>query len=316
MNRNSPSASPVETHYAEFFGAIADMAPGLLHLHYGVCDSAPTTPWHAFRALAHGPAALLDALWDAGEVARLPAGARGLDLGCGLGGTSSELARRFGLRMAAMDRTRSQARRAHQRLRRLPHGDRVAVAQASGVALPFASRAFQLAVTIEVLFHVADKPAVFAEVARVLAPGGCWLIVDQENHDAGNGLSELFHFAERGDIERLGARVGLALAREVDLSPGVARWMGLYARMAAPAWQAALVPLALARGGPALARRYLRGIRTYEQLVLENAARSGLVAPDASARGAIRRLRLHTQRCLEDGSVAYKIWVLRRDGAS
>ncbi len=313
MNASSTARSAVETHYAEFFGAIADMAPGLTHLHYGVCESVPTTPWHAFRALAQGPATLLESLWQVGEVARLPAGARGLDIGSGLGGSASELARRFGLRMATVDRTRSQARRAHQRLRRAPHGGRVQVTQADATTLPFAPKSFDLAVTIEVLFHIAEKASVFAEVARVLVPGGTWLVVDQENHDTDNGLRELFHFAERGDIERLGAAVGLALVREEDLSPGVARWMGLYARMASPAWQRALVPLALVRGGPALARRYLRGIRTYEQLVLAHAARTGLAAAQASASGAIRQLRLHTQRCLEDGSVAYKIWVLRRE---
>ncbi len=312
MNEPTTSSASLEAHYAEFFGAIADMAPGLLHLHYGLCESAPTTPWHALRALARGPLALLDEVWKAGALETLPAGARGLDVGCGLGGTSLELARRFGVSMVGVDRTRSQARRAHQRVRRFPAGERIRVVQANGLALPFASGTFHVATSIEVVFHVLDKPTLFAEVARVMAPGGTWLIVDQENHEAENRLSELFQFAEPGDIERLGDGVGFELVREVDLSAGVARWMQTYAAMASPPWQAALVPLALVRGGPALARRYLRGIRTYEQLVLENAQRRGLAGPEARARGAIRELRLHTQRCLEDGRAAYKVWALRR----
>ncbi len=312
MATRDRTPSSVDGHYADFFGAIADMAPRLVHLHYGICEAVAPTPWSGLRALASGPAALLDAVWDAGQVASLPPGSRGLDIGCGLGGTSLELARRFGLDMVAIDQTRSQVRRAHQRLGRMKSGRGVHMAHATGTALPFADRSFDLAVTIEVVFHIADKRALFAEVARALKPGAVWLLVDQENREPSQRVAGLFHFAGPGEIADLAGAAGFAVAREVDVSAGVARWMKTYAAMAAPAWQAALVPLAFARGGPALARRYLRGIRTYERLVLENARRTGLAGEDARERGAIRELRLHTQRCLEDGRVAYKIWVLRR----
>ncbi len=47
-----------------------------------------------------------------------------------------------------------------------------AVVVADGARLPFRDGAFAVAVCTEVLEHVADPAAVFAEMARVLAPGG------------------------------------------------------------------------------------------------------------------------------------------------
>lgn len=46
------------------------------------------------------------------------------------------------------------------------------VAAASGYALPFAGRTFDLVFSLFALEHIPDRPTTLAEIARVLAPGG------------------------------------------------------------------------------------------------------------------------------------------------
>jgi 2-polyprenyl-6-hydroxyphenyl methylase/3-demethylubiquinone-9 3-methyltransferase len=58
------------------------------------------------------------------------------------------------------------------------HG--VAAARANAVRLPFADASLHCVVAGEILEHVPDLPAVCAELARVLAPGGV-LVIDTMN---------------------------------------------------------------------------------------------------------------------------------------
>ena len=48
----------------------------------------------------------------------------------------------------------------------------------SALAMPFPDDAFDLATMFHVGMNIADKPALFAEVARVLRPGGRFVVYD------------------------------------------------------------------------------------------------------------------------------------------
>jgi SAM-dependent methyltransferase len=84
-----------------------------------------------------------------------------LDVGCGTGGNLADLSRAgpvFGVELSA-----SAARRA---------AGLAPVVVGDGSRLPFDAAAFAAVVCTEVLEHVDDPAAVFAELARVLRPGG------------------------------------------------------------------------------------------------------------------------------------------------
>jgi SAM-dependent methyltransferase len=84
-----------------------------------------------------------------------------LDVGCGTGGNLSDLSRTgpvFGVELSA-----SAARQA---------AATAPVVVGDGSRLPFGASAFAAVVCTEVLEHVDDPAAVFAELARVLRPGG------------------------------------------------------------------------------------------------------------------------------------------------
>jgi SAM-dependent methyltransferase len=96
------------------------------------------------------------------------AGLRGLDLGCGEGYNTRELAAR-GAHMTALDIAPSMVRATAQMEREAPHGIRVV--RASGLRLPFADGAFQFASAFMSLMDMPDHPRVIGEVFRVLEAG-------------------------------------------------------------------------------------------------------------------------------------------------
>jgi SAM-dependent methyltransferase len=102
-------------------------------------------------------AAVLDAL-------ALPAGVRILDAGCGSGRNMVDLAQRgsvAGVELASSSLDAARAR-----------GVGEVRAGSLEEPLPFADGAFDLAVALDVLEHLRDDAPAWAELARVVAPGG------------------------------------------------------------------------------------------------------------------------------------------------
>lgn len=89
-----------------------------------------------------------------------------LDLGCGTGLLFHALAA-TGRTVVGLDRSADQLRLASARSRR--------IVQADGAALPFGDCTFATVAALWVSTDVDDFPAVLAEAARVLAPGGVLL---------------------------------------------------------------------------------------------------------------------------------------------
>jgi SAM-dependent methyltransferase len=72
--------------------------------------------------------------------------------------------------------------------RRLAMQDQVAFEHGSALAMPFAAASFDAATMFHVGMNIAAKPALFAEVRRMLKPGGIFGIYDQMR--AGEGELE------------------------------------------------------------------------------------------------------------------------------
>jgi phosphoethanolamine N-methyltransferase len=95
-----------------------------------------------------------------------------LDIGCGLGGLDEVLAGAFGARVTGIDVAKlivaqGQARIAQSRFR-----DRIEIRLAEPGPLPFADRSFDVVFGKDAWLHIPDKAGFFAEVFRVLKPGG------------------------------------------------------------------------------------------------------------------------------------------------
>jgi len=107
----------------------------------------------------------------------LPAQAEMLELGCGAGGETEALARRFPRwRITATDYDPDMVRRAAGRLAYL--GDRIRVARADATDLPYPDGTFDLVVAVHVWHHVGAWRTATAEAHRVLRSGGALLLAD------------------------------------------------------------------------------------------------------------------------------------------
>ncbi|QND57043.1 MULTISPECIES: methyltransferase domain-containing protein [Mesorhizobium] len=128
----------------------------------------------------------LEALWGEGylspggpeEVDRVVEGLslRGktvLDIGCGAGGITLHLVERHGAAHATgFDVEQPVIEAARRRAAERGLSDRADFVQAPPGPLPFADRSFDTVFSKDALLHVPDKDSLFAEIFRVLKPGG------------------------------------------------------------------------------------------------------------------------------------------------
>ena len=105
------------------------------------------------------------------------AGERVLDLGCGFGRHSYEALKR-GAEVVACDLARPEVEQVRNLARLLVASGEVdesvmaAPVQGNAVGLPFGDDSFDRVIASEVLEHITDDESAFAELARVLRPGG------------------------------------------------------------------------------------------------------------------------------------------------
>jgi MPBQ/MSBQ methyltransferase len=105
-------------------------------------------------------------------------GTRLLDVGCGIGGTS-RMAAMAGAEVTGIDLSSDFVETATTLTERVRLADRIRFVKTPGEALPLEEASFDAAVMVHVGMNIPDKQAVFAEVHRVLVPGGRFGVYEQ-----------------------------------------------------------------------------------------------------------------------------------------
>jgi MPBQ/MSBQ methyltransferase len=160
------------------YGATDDLAATILRAlagagvdvdHLGAVDLFPVDQLHAGGAPASRY--VLDRL-------EVSPGLRVLDVGCGIGGTS-RMAAVAGAVVTGIDLTPDFVETARTLSAEVGLGDRTEFVLTDGGSTGLDANSFDAAVMVHVGMNLPDKAAVFAEVHRLLRPGGRFAVYDQ-----------------------------------------------------------------------------------------------------------------------------------------
>ncbi len=149
-------------------------------------------------------------------------GMRLLDVGCGLGGAARYFASEHGCLVTGIDLSGEYVDVANALAARVGLGDRVTCRQGSALELPFAAGSFDAAYMFHVGMNIEDKPRLFREVRRVLAPSGVFGIYDVMRLAPGDlhypvpwtGSAEVSFVADAESYRRLLMAEGFEVVKE------------------------------------------------------------------------------------------------------
>ncbi|WP_257459519.1 SAM-dependent methyltransferase [Archangium lipolyticum] len=110
--------------------------------------------------------------------ARLGAGQRLLDIGCGTGRPAVRLAQATGCSVTGISVSAMQVEQANARARKEGLSDQVRFQVADAMELPFQDASFDAVWAFESLLHMPDRAQVLRNAFRVLRPGGMLVLTD------------------------------------------------------------------------------------------------------------------------------------------
>lgn len=151
-------------------------------------------------------------------------GLRVLDVGCGVGGPARYLARHRGARVTGVDLTPEFVEVARELTGRCGLADVVDLQVGNGLELPIPDGGVDAACLLHVGMNIEDKARLFAEVRRVVRPGGWFAVYDVMRVGAGEidypvpwaSDAEVSFVAEPGTYRRLLGEAGFRVEHERD----------------------------------------------------------------------------------------------------
>lgn len=160
---------------ADQVGGLREQTPTNAAVANALAAPAPNDPARALVALAE-----LDQFHTGGveatralaERAAITAADRVLDVGGGLGGSARLLAHERGCQVTVLDLTEAYCRAGERLTDWAGLVDRVRFRHGDALALPFDAGSFDVVWTQHSSMNIADKRRLYAELARVLRPGG------------------------------------------------------------------------------------------------------------------------------------------------
>lgn len=154
--------------------------------------------------------AMLEIIWGKGflspggaeEVALLLAeedisGSKVIDIGCGIGGVDVLLIREHGAAsVTGVDIEQPVLDRATARAEAEGLSDRLTYKLVAPGPLPFSPESCEVVFSKDAMIHIPDKEALFADVFRLLRPGGLFIASDWMRRDDNPPTPEMEHYLE------------------------------------------------------------------------------------------------------------------------
>ncbi|NOZ42890.1 MAG: class I SAM-dependent methyltransferase [Alphaproteobacteria bacterium] len=101
-----------------------------------------------------------------------------LDVGCGIGGAARFVAASVGCHVTGIDLTPEFIDVARALSTRVGLSDRTDFEVASALNMPFEAASFDAAISFHAAMNIADRPALYAEIARVMKAGAVLCVYD------------------------------------------------------------------------------------------------------------------------------------------
>ncbi|GAA3086139.1 hypothetical protein GCM10017600_57750 [Streptosporangium carneum] len=157
------------------------------------------------------------------ELAELRAGERVLDVGCGLGGPARLLVRGYGVSVTSVTNSSAHAQTARRLNERAADWRSAITVVLADCQRELPAGPFDAALSVNMLYQVADHRSMFAKVFANLAPGGRfvvddWMLTPQAGQDDVDALVAHFqypHFARTQTIEDDLLAAGFPPAEEI-----------------------------------------------------------------------------------------------------
>eukprot|EP00993_Chasmostoma_nieuportense_P001126 NODE_2033_length_1297_cov_56.429060_g1935_i0.p1 GENE.NODE_2033_length_1297_cov_56.429060_g1935_i0~~NODE_2033_length_1297_cov_56.429060_g1935_i0.p1 ORF type:complete len:350 (+),score=74.85 NODE_2033_length_1297_cov_56.429060_g1935_i0:158-1207(+) len=177
--------------------------------------------------------------WLAHRLEILP-GMRVLDVGCGVGGPMRAIARFTDARITGLNNNQYQIKRGRATLEREHLGHLCEFVHGDFMKMPFPENTFDRVYAIEATCHAPNKTIVFAEMLRVLKPGGIvalydWAMTDNYNStdaeeraiklgiEHGDSLPDLPHYSV---VDKAMLAAGFEVLEHADLAQKVKEEQG------------------------------------------------------------------------------------------
>lgn len=162
----------------------------------------------------------------------LPAGSRGLDVGCGVGLYALWLAEAVGEggRVVAIEPEPAKVEAARALVGGEAAGQRVAFEHGDGIAIPLPDRSVDWVWCGDVLHHIVETEQALREILRVLRPGGRVIVKESQVFSAMflPGHPELERRIQLAEIRRtLGEGAGRSFQERRQTTPASLRTVGL-----------------------------------------------------------------------------------------
>jgi ubiquinone/menaquinone biosynthesis C-methylase UbiE len=142
---------------------------------------------------------------------------RAMELGCGAGRGLVLAARAAGLSLiAGMDLSPTMLGAATRRLRRAGQGERVSLLRGNLHALPYADSSLDKIWSVHTFYFWNDPEAVFADLLRVLAPGGAVVVTLATGTVSSSGDDQFWPLHQQVErlVQQLRERPGLTVTLE------------------------------------------------------------------------------------------------------
>ncbi|WP_165778852.1 methyltransferase domain-containing protein [Leptospira perolatii] len=108
----------------------------------------------------------------------VPSGGHLLDIGCGAGKAAVRIAQDLGVKVTGINISNAQLKKAAKRAADASLSDKVTFAKVDAMNLPMENGSFDAVLALQSMMHMSDRERVLKEAARVMVPGGNFVVTD------------------------------------------------------------------------------------------------------------------------------------------